>query len=181
MKKIIADVALVCWFVTWTSAVERSDIDEAWVLNQVFQKAMQYAGSIACDVRADKKNVVALVPWNDFRDMIEREKAKYALIWYGDIGCSGGSGSVNPYITVIQISTGNSFVANLSRSSPLIKFETQIRDIRVIEAAENELILNGLDGAPDDPICCPTIPVRVHLRQDSQGNWKLIEKTMMGE
>lgn len=176
-KKIIVSVALIFSSLEWSSAVKASDIDEAWVMKQAFQKATEYARSISCDTGTDEKNLVALVPWKNFEDFIDRESARYALVWWGDIGCDGGTGAVNPHIAIVYIGTGSNFFVDPGASSPLIKFETQIRDIRVIKATENELTLSGLDWGPNDPHCCPSIPVRVRLMEDSQGNWKLIEKT----
>jgi hypothetical protein len=175
-KRIIASVALAFCFAQWSSA-EDVKITEVWIRKQVFQKALQYAESISCDVGADRENVVALVPWKNFEDFFERENARYAVIWYGDIGCSGGTGSVNPCITVVRISIGNSFIVDLDRSSPKIEFEAYIRDIKVIRATASELTLSGLAWGPEDPHCCPSIPLQVHLREDGQGNWRLIEKT----
>lgn len=179
VKKIIAGMTPIFLFLLWWSTAEALEKDQAWVRKETFEKAMEYARSISCSTGSNQDNLVALVPWTNLEDQIEREKAKYALIWFGDIGCGGGTGSVNPYITIVRIGAGDSFIVDLSASSPLIKFEAPVRINKIIRATADELILSGLECAPTDPHSHPTIPVLIRLKDDGIGNWRLVEKTQL--
>jgi len=119
------------------------------------------------------------VPWKNFEDDGERMNARYALVWWGDIGCEGGTGSVIPSIAIVRIGVGTHFVVDLGASSPQVKFEVEGRGPRVIGATENVLTLSAIDWAPNDAHCCPSIPVRLSLKEDGKGNWKLIEKVRL--
>jgi hypothetical protein len=178
-KNVIASLALTLCFLECSSA-EEVKITEAWVMKQAFQKASEYARSISCEASTDEENLVALIPWRNLEDPTERFAARYALVWWGDIGCHGGTGTVIPGIVIVQLGAGYSFFVVPGASSPRIKFEVKARAPRVIKATENELTLSALDYAPNDPHCCPSISVQVRLREDGQGNWRLIEKTRTG-
>ena len=113
----------------------------------IVAKASEYARSIHCDTRLDRKYLVALVPWKNFKDKDEREKARYAL---GDIGCMGGSGSFNPYIAIVGINAYDSFVVAPMLSSPAVEFEAPVHVIDGMKkVTESELTLTALDWAPD--------------------------------
>ena len=86
---ITATLLLLCAFQTLGDELR----GEAWVKKQAFKVASRYARSISCETVTDPKNLVALIPWKNLKDDDERDRAKYALVWYGDIGCSGGTGS----------------------------------------------------------------------------------------
>ena len=84
------------------------------------------------------------------KDKDEREKARYALIWHGDIGCMGRSGSFNPYIAIVGINAYDSFVVAPMLSSPAVEFEAPVHVIDGMKkVTESELTLTALDWAPD--------------------------------
>lgn len=145
---------------------------------QVFQVAAQYASAISCETQADPRNFLPLLPWNNLNDHDERAKAMYALIWHGDIGCEGGTGSSNPHIAIVRISTGDSIVVDPLLSSPVVKFEMPVHHVTgVVKFSEKELLLSANDWGPDDPHCCPSIPIHILVKRDDQGNWNFVNKT----
>lgn len=81
-------------------------IDKTWVKNQTFKVAKEYANSIACNTSTEKKNLIALRPWNTDDDD-DRGYAKYALVRHGDIGCNGGSGSYGWYLINNKLLSGS--------------------------------------------------------------------------
>ena len=119
----------------------------------------------------------SLVP---YKTMDDRMDAKYAVLWVGDIGCAGGSGTEGTNLSIVTISTGDSYVVDPLQSSPVIQFESPVRFVeRIVGNTRDSLILEGMEYGPKDPNCCPSIKVRFTLRVDEKGNWKLVEKKTM--
>ena len=95
----------------------------------------------------------------------------------------GRSGSFNPYIAIVGINAYDSFVVAPMLSSPAVEFEAPVHVIdridRIKKVTESELTLTALDWAPDDPHCCPSIPVITLVRVDEDGNWRLVKKEVV--
>ena len=106
--------------------------------------------------------------------------AKYAVLWMGDMGCSGGAGSTSTYISIVTPGFGDFYVVDPLQSSPAIQFESPVSGVdRIVGNTNDSLILEGMEYGLKDPNCCPTIKVRFTLRVDEKGNWKLVEKKTM--
>ena len=143
---------------------------------QIIRSVKWYASAIACNVsEVSPKDIAALVPYKTADD---RENAKYAVLWHGDIGCLGGSGTSTTNIAIVTVSTGDSFVVDPLRSSPVIEFESVLsRDFaRLVGNTGDSLVLDGKEYDEKDAMCCPSLPVRITVRVDAGGNWKVIDK-----
>ena len=91
-----------------------------------------------------------------------------------------GSGTEGTNLSIVTISTGDSYVVDPLQSSPVIQFESPVRFVeRIVGNTRDSLILEGMEYGPKDPNCCPSIKVRFTLRVDEKGNWKLVEKKTM--
>lgn len=153
----------------------KPDDDRSWVMKDVYEKATQFASTISCAPEFDLKKIVPLVPWDDDHDIWD---ARYALIWRGDIRCTGGSGSSQPHITIVGLGSGGSVAVLPKLSSPVIEFDPSVRIInKIIDVTANELTLEGMDWSSSDALCCPSMPVHIFMRRDKKNNWKLIKKT----
>jgi hypothetical protein len=175
MKKIV--VALGCTtFMLSSFAQSAPPVQE--VTKQIINSVTGYANAISCPgVKIDPKQIAALVPYKTFDD---RPDAKYAVLWAGDIGCAGGSGTEGTNLSIVTISTGDSYVVDPLQSSPAIQFESPVRYVeRIVGNTKDSLILEGMEYGPKDSNCCPSIKVRFTLRVDEKGNWKLAEKKTM--
>jgi hypothetical protein len=172
-KRLFQNIILIsALLLSYSFAVSAEIKDSAWIKQQALKAASQYANSISCETLIEENNLLALIPWNNVNDLRERAKAEYALIWHGDIGCDGGTGTFNPYIAIINIGSGNSFVVNPLMSSPVVKFDVQVHRINgIIKYSKTELLLSGKTWGPDDGHCCPSIPVNILLTRDTNGNW----------
>jgi hypothetical protein len=63
-------------------------------------------------------------------------------------------------------------------SSPIVKFDVPVHRITgIIKYSKRELLLSAKDWGPDDPHCCPSIPVKILLKRDAKGNWKHVKTT----
>ena len=175
MKKIV--VALGCaTFMLSSLAQSAPPVQE--VTKQIINSVTGYANAISCPgVKIDPKQIAALVPYKTFDDRMD---AKYAVLWAGDIGCAGGSGTEGTNLSIVTISTGDSYVVDPFQSSPAIQFESPVRYVeRIVGNTKDSLILEGMEYGPKDSNCCPSIKVRFTLRVDEKGNWKLVEKKTM--
>lgn len=151
-------------------------VTDKWVKQQVLEVASQYAKSIACEGIFKENLVVPLIPWNRSNDDDNWDKAEYALIWTGQIGCHGGSGA-SVYITVVRIGMGGGFYVEPRESSPAIEFTPPVFNItEVVAHTPGSLIVNAIDWAPGDGHCCPTKQIQMRLRKDKAGNWSDVYK-----
>ncbi len=159
-----------------TSAyASQPELDPASISSHVLGAAQQYQNAIAC-ANSDKAQqaVIALTPYTD---SAHRDEARYAVLWSGDIGCAGGSGTSSANITVVGIGGGDGFFVDPAQSSPQINFDSPVNFIReVVNTTQDTLTLKGKEYAESDPHCCPSIDVRFTLRADDKGNWLLTEK-----
>lgn len=107
-------------------------------------------------------------------------EATYAVLWTGDIGCAGGSGTNGTNIAMVSIGSGDSFFVDPTRSSPAIDFDSPTRYVdRLVGNTRDSLILEGHEYGANDSNCCPSINLRFTLRLDAKGNWKLVEKKVI--
>jgi uncharacterized membrane protein len=143
----------------------------------VVKVATAYADAISCGhPKISAKNIAALVPYKaDARD-----DARYLVVWSGDIGCEGGTGSVNPAISTVNIGAGNRFFVDPLRSSPSIKHEIPVRYVeRLVGTTADSLTVEGKAYGPNDGNCCPSTDVRATVKVDAKGNWKIIDRKII--
>ena len=175
MKKAIVALASVACM--WSSFAQSApSVPE--ITKQIVRSVTGYANAISCPgVKVEPKQIDALVPYKSIDDRLD---AKYAVLWTGDIGCAGGSGTVGTNLSIVTVSTGDSYVVDPLQSSPVIQFESPVRGVeRIVGNTRDSLILEGVEYGSNDPNCCPSIKVRFTLRVDEKGNWKTVEKKTM--
>lgn len=142
----------------------------------ITRQVERYANAIACPgVHIERRMSVALPSSGD-----HRVSRRFVVLWEGDIGCSGGSGSQETHLAAVFIGAGNAIVVDPLQSSPAIRFESPVRVIdRIVSHTGNTLTLEGKELGPSDAECCPSIPIRFTLRADHQGHWLLASKTRL--
>ena len=175
MKKTVAALGCVL-FAANSFAQSAPPVQE--ITKQIIKSVTAYANAISCPGgTVEPRQIAALVP---YKTMYDRMDAKYAVLWVGDIGCAGGSGTEGTNISIVTVSTGDSYVVDPLQSSPAIQFEIPVRGVeRIVGNTRDSLILEGKEYGPNDPNCCPSIKMRFTLRVDEKGNWKLVEKKAM--
>jgi hypothetical protein len=175
MKKLLVIVAGLC-ITPLVLAQNAPPVQE--ITKQIIKSAQGYANAISCPgVVITPKEIAALTPYKTLDDRMD---AKYAILWDGDIGCAGGSGTTGTNISIVTVSIGDSFVVDPHLSSPIIQFESPVRMVsRIVGNTRDTLILEGKEYADKDPNCCPSITVRFTLRVDEKGYWKLVEKKLL--
>lgn len=150
------------------------------ITKQIIRSVKSYASSISCGgVEVSPKDIAALVP---YRSVDDRDSAKYAVLWSGDIGCAGGSGTQGTYIAIVNVGVGDSFLVNPLESSPVVEFGSfEARGFpKIVGNTANSIVLDGFEYNPNgkDAMCCPSVPVRATVRVDEKGNWKMVEKNV---
>lgn len=144
----------------------------------VAEAVNHYVKAVACPVAPIKPaDVMTLQPDTESDVAL----SKYAVLWAGDMGCAGGSGSENTELTMATYSVGR-FVVQAELSTPSVTFESPVRFVtRVVSFTADTLVLEGKEYAPDDPRSSPSIPVRFTLRVDAKGNWRLVDKVKLAK
>jgi hypothetical protein len=178
MKKLIALVGCAL-FVSISYAQNAPSVGE--ITKNIIRSVNAYGNAISCpNVNVTPKDIAALVPHKTFED---RDKAMYAVLWAGDIGCLGGSGTETPNIAIVTVSTGDTYVVQPHLSSPAISFEgAHARSFpKIVGNNKDSIVVDGFEYDPQgkDAMCCPSVPVRITVRVDEKGNWKNIEKKQL--
>lgn len=175
MKKTVVTLGCVL-FAANSFAQNAPPVQE--ITKNIIKSVTAYANAISCPgVTVEAKQIAALVPYKTFDDRMD---AKYAVLWAGDIGCAGGSGTEGTNLSIVTVSTGDSYVVDPLQSSPVIQLESPVRYIeRIVGNTRDSLVLEGKEYGPNDSNCCPSLRVRFTLRADEKGNWKLVEKKAM--
>ncbi|QSI78195.1 hypothetical protein [Niveibacterium microcysteis] len=156
------------------ATVAGADCLESAVRERALLAGTQFANSIACDVEANPKYLVALHRWDNC-SIETRDSALFVLLWHGDVGCNGGSGSYSPQVTTIRIGAGDTFFADPVLSTPVVKFPVPTHYVeRVVSHGDRHLVLefthwhrSWLSSAERDE------PDVATLELQNDGNWRL--------
>ncbi|WP_020484970.1 hypothetical protein [Methylomonas sp. MK1] len=158
----------------------KKPLAEVEITSRVVQSAKKYIDSIACDAVTTTKHVAALSP---FKTVEDQDSAKYAVLWSGDIGCLGGSGSIQNYVALVTISPNGRFLVDSTKSSPAVQFGGfPSRNFpKLVGNTDNSIVLEGLDDDPEgiEGKCCPSLPVRVTVSIDANGNWVIVDRKVL--
>ena len=146
------------------------------ISRDITRQVERYAHAIACPgVEVAPRMSVLLSRFNG-------TDARYVVLWEGDIGCSGGSGSQRTHMAMVTLGAAHTVVVDPLRSSPAIRFESPVRVIdRIVDHTRDTLTLEGKEHGSKDAECCPSVAVRFILRSDRKGNWILASKMMLGK
>jgi hypothetical protein len=143
------------------------------ITKQIIRAVNGYANSISCGgVAVGPKDIAALVP---YKTLYDYDDARYAVLWHGDIGCAGGSGTTTVNIAIVTVGRFDSFVVDPLLSSPVVSFPMGLEHLELIGNTRDSLVLDGFEYGPKDARCCPSVPFRVTMRVDEKGNWKVIK------
>lgn len=135
----------------------------------------RYVNAIACaGVRITPADVLMLAPGD-----AGVARPRYAVLWNGDMACSGGAGMDKTHLAIATFSAGQ-YVVQPELSSPVVAFESPVRLVsRVVSYGARILVLEGREYGPGDANGPPTVPVRFMLRVDGKGNWVLVDKVFL--
>lgn len=102
---------------------------------------------------------------------------RFLVIWEGDVGHNGGSGTWGPVMCeVSEGSFGRYYVESTYR-----EFETGLRCIDDVEGFSDDiLVLTGRKYADSDSNNHPSLCFRVKLKQGLEMNWNIVEEEFIG-
>ncbi len=169
--------------------VSQYELDEAKY--EVLDKAEQYAQSVACTTTFDEYSEEDLTSVNnvyplDYSKIFSDGKVTgdFLVLWGGDIGCAGGSGTYGYSLTEFQrISDSRPFT--MSNSDLLMDLyevsEINTRFIQDVSYNDRTKILEiiSYDFAFKDSNCCPSLKYRYNFKKSDYGDWKLSEKVRL--
>jgi hypothetical protein len=159
----------------FSNCFAQQTLSDPEITKKIIHSVKSYATGISCELGDIKpQDIAALEPYESG----ENHSAKYAVLWSGDIECLGGSSAIQTHIAILINGSHGELLVSPSLSSPVIKFESiDARYFpRLIENTHDSIVLEGLDYSPDDGMCCPSVPVRVVVHVDEEGNWKVIDR-----
>lgn len=149
------------------------------ITSEIIRTATAYANAISCGGGPALNDIAALTP---YKTMDDRMDEKYAVLWMGDIGCSGGTHSMTTNIAIVQVGgLTNPYYVDPLQSSPVVKFGFNGLFERIVGNTKDTLILEGMELGQEDPACCPSVKARTTLRVDQKGNWKIVAKKIIAK
>jgi hypothetical protein len=92
---------------------------------------------------------------------------KFAVLWHGDEGCAGGSGTNRPHISVVLLSSSGKPQFLPGEKSTIVEF--QVIDKLLSASEEDGVVVTGSTWQPGDADCCATKHVRATLRRGRHG------------
>lgn len=119
MRKTVTAAILSGLFATAATASTIPSEEE--IKRQALAVAYKHAESLSCiDPESVHQEFMTLAPWTD---PYLREEAEYAVIWNGDVGCAGGSGTAGVNLSIVKVGAGNTFYVEPRKSLPVSEFE----------------------------------------------------------
>lgn len=154
-----------------SDAATPPDMTPVQIRQAAMQTAKAYADAISCggtEIKAEF--VLPLRPWVD---RYLAEEAEYLVIWNGDIGCAGGSGTWSDNIVSVQVGAGGTFYVEPRYSSPVIDFDSGMRIIEQVSLLPGGLLrVQGLSHGEDDANNFPSQKVSATLQRLTDGGWR---------
>lgn len=105
---------------------------------------------------------------------IGNAREAFAVHWRGDYGCSGGSGAIQEWITLVAISNGQArMVGRITRTVP----ELAVID-KITVARQGQITAEGWAVGPNDGLFEASQYERVLLRL-GDNQWELVSRTVL--
>ena len=140
---------------------------------QILTAVKKYSEAISCtDATPRASNIAAMVP---YKNSDQRLDAKFAVIWFGDIGCLGGSGTSGARIAMVKVGAGDNFYVSAGESSPQIEDDLPRYVERVVGSTQDSIIVDVRDYGANDPNCCPSLRKRLTLRLTPKEGWVTVD------
>ncbi|MEG1411255.1 MAG: hypothetical protein RSD36_15565 [Terrisporobacter sp.] len=173
MKFIKNTVFMVCLLNCITVSAQSAENDKAQVLNVI----KKYTQTIACQLGENKsKKVLNMTTNEDYTEI-------YYVLWWGDIGCAGGTSTVTANITEVRKNKWMDFNYNVSVSPVLeekVYYELNPRFIEDLKRiSDNKIEIISRDNDPST-INSPGKKYRYILqRNEIYGKWVLKNKFLV--
>lgn len=178
-KKIVAAIGFsVVSLASYSQDQLRAPPSVADQTKEIIRVVNLYAEAIAClpDENLSGRDIAAMSP---LKDMDLREEAKFAVVWRGDIGCAGGSGTTGAHLAVVKVGAGDSFYVDAYESEPTVDAGLPRAIEKIVGATKDSLILDVLDYGDKDANCCPSLRTRITLKQLQNGKWQKVATKKM--
>lgn len=120
-----------------------------------------YSKLVACQQEDDKYTAVKV----DGKPGAAELGDRYVVFWYGDIGCSGGNGTVTPNFTVVEMASFNTPVV-----LPTFKgADIALNAVTKFTGKDGKIFIEGVTYGPKDSQHNPTLRVKYTLKVDVLG------------
>jgi hypothetical protein len=171
--KAILCLTYLCLFSTAAAASSSHISTSSTVMDEVFRTANTEIKRISCESsEADPRLVTELVPQSN--EVAEGNGiTRFAVLWSGQLGCGGGSGSTTMNITTLE-KRGESRVRIID--TDIIVDAASIEHI--VASAPDSLTIDVYTWGPDDAHCCPGNYERWTLKRST---WTKSAQRRIGE
>ncbi|MDI1270529.1 MAG: hypothetical protein PSV40_15685 [Polaromonas sp.] len=125
------------------------------------QLVKAYSKLVACQQEDDKYTAVKV----DGKPGPAELGDRYVVFWYGDIGCSGGNGTISPNFTVVEMAAFNTPVV-----LPTFKrADIALNGVTKFTGKDGKISIEGVTYGPKDSQHNPTLRVKYTLKVDVLG------------
>ncbi|MBA4500895.1 hypothetical protein [Marinobacterium marinum] len=108
-----------------------------------------YASTVACSYEgSDFKAVQVAGDKNEPMSFMDY----YTVVWSGDLGCSGGSGSHGVIMTTVGSRAGGNLKVLADKANVMVPTRT----VKAVAGAQGMVIIEGPAYRENDPNCCPS-------------------------
>jgi len=130
-------------------------------VQEVVAVANKYIKKNACEAsRAEPSVVATMTPYTP--EVAEgRAVAKFAVLWSGDLGCRGGSGTNT--MNILLIEKHGTDIPNIAGAN---RIENAANVERIVATTPDTLTVDVYTWAEDDPQCCASSYERWTLRRE---------------
>ncbi|MBU3679746.1 MAG: hypothetical protein FGM32_09100 [Candidatus Kapabacteria bacterium] len=134
-----------------------------------------FASAVACGGEIKDQNIITMVPYTSEEDQYD---ARYAVLWYGDWACAGGSGTSGWHLSLVKVSMGYFYVVTSCSGNS----DDYWRNVhRIVGNTKNTITLEICDYGSDDANCCPSVKKRITIKlNDEAESWKEIGSKTIG-
>lgn len=155
MKNIVAGCVIA---ILSSNAFAADEFDASSIVRK-------YSQTVACqleDISDYQKNQYRAVTIKPGIPDLDGMDALFVVYWEGDVGCSGGNGTVTPNFTVVEH-------AGFSSVDPVVTTNYKFPNIELIRltsisGGNGQLLINGVTYGPDDTQHSPTKVVSYTLK-----------------
>lgn len=180
MKNIIVVTVLASSFLS-LFVHAGSELEEKIQVLKVLKKNTE---TVACNTNFEESQSLEPFLKNTYAIQRDDYEATYYVLWVGDIGCAGGSGTTSWHISQVSRSNYAGFLVQNHTalgSDPSLKFNFRlISDLQKINA--NKLVLTSADYDEKDANCCPSLNYEYTLeREDDYADWKQTGQKFLGK
>ncbi|CAH1569177.1 hypothetical protein [Vibrio rotiferianus] len=135
--------------------------------------AKKFSSTVACNVNEDSFKAVKVVTKGE--NIEDNLGDKYIIYWEGDLGCSGGNGSVNPHFSIVEVSSFKRLVVVPDIKQP----ELDLVCVDKVKVQDELINILGVTYGESDHQHSPSEKIQYVLKfNDTKNSFEIMKKNV---